>query len=286
MTHKLEPKDFRAHRKVLDPSDFSLGGDSADLPSTSLISEEIWDGFMTLPTDVVITTTNHQGKRIELMYELWSGWGKVSPHDISEGIIFEAMWDIADDFDAALFNIAHGFYKQAIMSFRSALELMVFACDCELEGDVARWDDWKKGNREINFQRTCEAMNIRLSDVESAAQMEVKASVFPSDNSKEERGAAWATNLYRRLCEYSHPRGTNAGLWSSNGPVYSTEGMRISFNSYLETYALLILLAKIARGETKMPAEATIIFESDSIDQYMGPQFRGLCAFYKGRLFQ
>ena len=34
------------------------------------------------------------------------------------------MAEAGDDFEAALFNLLHGFYKQAIAALRSAIEVM------------------------------------------------------------------------------------------------------------------------------------------------------------------
>lgn len=112
MIRKLDAKDFRARRVILEPDDFALSDGKPDPSPMDLISQEAWNGIMILPGDVAIRTTNHQGTRAEILYELWSGWLHEIPH---EGIVAEAMLDSADDFAAALFNLLHGFYKQALL---------------------------------------------------------------------------------------------------------------------------------------------------------------------------
>lgn len=59
MVRKLDPKDFRAARKILEPSDFAVGGQTPDTKPTSLVSQKTWNGIMNLPSDVSIRTTNH-----------------------------------------------------------------------------------------------------------------------------------------------------------------------------------------------------------------------------------
>jgi hypothetical protein len=119
MTRPLDLEDFRAIRKVLEPTDFALGSEDPDPPPTDLIPIAVWDGIMTLPGDVAIRTTSYQGDRIALLYELWSDWIRVMPH---RGFLSVCMLDAADDFAAALFNLLHGFYKQAIAALRNALD--------------------------------------------------------------------------------------------------------------------------------------------------------------------
>ena len=97
----------------------------------------------------------------------------------------------------------------------------------------------------------------------------------------------WATSLHSHLSNLIHARGnlSNARLWKSNGPVYSARGMRISYCSYLETYTLLLLLAKIAHPSLAMPPEADILFAYDSRSRYLRKLDRKLCGFIKREVF-
>lgn len=282
MIRKLDPSDFRARREILDPSDFALGGDTPDPQPTDLVTEEAWNGIMTLPSDVAVRTTSYQGSRVALLYELWTGWIDILP---PSGMIAEAMLDSADDFAAALFNLVHGFYKQSVASLRSALETIVSACDCELSDDRGRWAAWQDGE-EQRFSKTCDRLRAlpKFTALEDGARQLTNASIFPVGDASE---SAWARNLYQRLSKFSHARGdsTNGNLWRSNGPVYSANGMQVGYCTYLETYALLILVMKIATNQLKMPAEARIIYRPDSLCQYMPPPFHDLCAYYSLILF-
>lgn len=282
MVSKLDPNDFRAHRTILDPSDFALGSDVPDPPPTDLIREGAWNGIMTLPGDVAIRTSSYQGSRVELLYDLWSGWIEAFP---PQGILADAMLDSADDFAAALCNLVHGFYKQSISSLRNALETMVFACGCELSADFSCWGDWQKGE-ELRFATVFEKFRNRseLCILEDKARQQTGASIIPFNPN--DKGKAWARNLYQRLGKFSHARGdsTNGYLWESNGPVYSADGMRLAYLSHLETYALLFLIARIVNDKLEVPAVFHTLYESDNIKKYLDPSFHNLCLFYSSVL--
>lgn len=75
MVRQLDSDDFRARRKVLESDDFASTDGEPDPPPSDLISEEAWDGIMTLPDDVAIRTTSHLGEWVALLYHLWGdGW--------------------------------------------------------------------------------------------------------------------------------------------------------------------------------------------------------------------
>jgi hypothetical protein len=61
--------------------------------------------------------------------------------------------------------------------------------------------------------------------------------------------------------------------------------MRIAYHAYLETYSLLLLIAKASVADLKMPAEARVIYKKASRKQYLTPPFQTLCAFYNSQLF-
>jgi hypothetical protein len=195
MVHPLDPKDFRAGRLILDPEDFALGDDELDSSPTDLISEDPWNGIMTLPGDVAIRTTSHQGTRVTILYELCSGWIDAMP---LAGIVAEAMLDSADDFAVALFNLTHGFYKQALSALRSALETMTLACACEIGGDTGKWSAWQSGEA-IKFNVTCNTLqsSSRFRILEDSARQAVGLSIYAGDNGSGRN--AWARNLYQRL---------------------------------------------------------------------------------------
>jgi len=195
------------------------------------------------------------------------------------------MLEAGDDFEAALFNLLHGFYKQAIAALRSALEIVTLGCTCEIAVDTATWTAWENGG-EIRFKELCDKVQ-RVPVVrafEDEARRKTGTSLFAGDNGSGRN--AWVRNLYRRLSSYSHTRGTttNAYLWQSNGPIYGAESMQLSYKSFLETYAVLVLLGRIARPKLRMPAGARIIYKRDSFGQYPKPSFRALCEHYVSTL--
>jgi hypothetical protein len=111
--------DFRARRYVLEPDDFALSDDGLESPPSDLIPEHDWRGIMDLPGDVAIRTTSHQGRRIASLHKLIGAWTEAFPP--SPGIISHGMLDTFDAFQAFLFNMVHGFYKEAIAGLRNAL---------------------------------------------------------------------------------------------------------------------------------------------------------------------
>ncbi|HKB59869.1 MAG TPA: hypothetical protein VKC56_07450 [Gallionellaceae bacterium] len=285
MPHQLDLGDFRARRSVLDPADFALGSDAPEAAPTGLISEKVWREIMTLPDDVLIRTTGHDGRWIELLYRLRSNWLGCMP---KQGILFEAMLDVLEDLDAALFSLMHGYYRQSITACRDALELMTFACMCDLYGEAHRWTDWQAGKENFSFRDNC----VRIARHETMRSLETIAqhtygsevSLLPADYEADAAQNAWITNLHGRLCEYAHPRGTNGKLWSSNGPVYSTEGMAVCCDAYLECFSALMLLARIAGEGLKIPDDAGFLYDPQTIEQYMPAEFHALCTYYGNTL--
>ncbi|MBR8316937.1 hypothetical protein KDW36_27580 [Burkholderia dolosa] len=278
MVRLLGSCDFRARRKVLEPDDFASTSGELDQPPTDLISQEAWDGIMTLPDDVAIRTTSHLGEWVELLHELWAGWVDSFPR---RSIITDAMLDCADDFAAALFNLLHGFYKQAIGALRNALEATVLACECTLSRSPDTWRAWQDG-KEIAFRKTLPklAATAKFTELEAHVRSITGGGVFPEPGNKD--GVAWARNLYQRLSSFSHARGdsTNGVLWQSNGPIYSEHGMRVSCHLYLETYVLLVLLLKATWRRFRVPTASRVLFVPSSLNQFCQEPFQRVCEAY------
>ena len=64
MTKDMPLDDFRAVRRILEPSDFALCGDEPDPPPTDQIDSETWASIMNLPDDVAIRTSGRFPARI------------------------------------------------------------------------------------------------------------------------------------------------------------------------------------------------------------------------------
>jgi hypothetical protein len=233
LVSKLNPQDFRAHRLVLDPCDFALGDDEPDQEPTDLISQDVWEHITTLPGDVAIRTSSHQSTRIAHLYELQLGWLQSMP---ATGALSGAMLEASDNFDAATFNLLHGYYRQAIGGLRDAVEVVTLGCVCEIDADTEAWAHWETGDA-AKFKIVCDRLQ-RLPTVEALekeARSRASTSLYAGDDGNGRN--AWARSLYQRLSSFSHSRGdtTNAHLWESNGPVYSAAGLRQSYHAFLET---------------------------------------------------
>jgi hypothetical protein len=91
---------------------------------------------MDLPTDVVLRTTDHMGKMIEDMQRQQSAWihaVSLDPH--AWPFLHDAYLDVLEEFDAAPFMAAHGYYRQATAGLHNALEAMTHACRFAVSGD-------------------------------------------------------------------------------------------------------------------------------------------------------
>ena len=280
MVRKLAAADFRARRMVLEPTDFALTDGKPEPPPTDLVDREVWHGIMDIADDVVIRTTSYQGSHVGVLYELWGAWVNAMPEGC---IVGYAMLECSDDFAACMFSLLHGFYKQAVGTLRSALEIMIFACLCELTDDSRSWKEWEAGNEEIDF-RLCRhrlRATIAMKLLEERAEGATNRTLLADRNGADPGG--WATSLHRHLSNFIHARGTfsNGTMWMSNGPVYSAVGMRTAYQSYLETYALLLLLAKVAYPSLVIPDRADILFSYHSRRRYLRLPYRKLCGFVK-----
>jgi len=284
MVRKLTATDFRARRMVLEPDDFALNDGSPEPAPTNLVEKKVWHGIMDIADDVAIRNTSHQGSRIGLLYDLWGGWLEAMPE---KSMVGYAMLDCSDDFAASILSLLHGFYKQAIATLRSALETMVLACACEVSGDAAGWEDWETG-KQFDFARTRHRLRVTpiFMALEDRAQAAIGQTLFADRNGAYLGG--WVTSLYGRLSNHIHSRGdtSNASMWKSNGPIYSAVGMMISYHSYLETYAALLLMAKAAVPTSALPSDSEVLFNYDSRKRYLRKEDRKLCAFLKREVFE
>ena len=284
MVRKLEATDFRARRMVLEPDDFALTDGKPEPAPTDLVSPKVWHGIMDIADDVAIRTTSDQGSRIGFLYELWGAWLEAMPTGC---IVGYAMRECSDDFASSIVSILHGFYRQAVGTLRSALETMVFACLCQITSGQKIWRAWESGKEEINFRKIRHRLRQEsgIIALEDRAKAATGRTMFADKNRPDPGG--WATSLHSHLSNFIHASGdlSNGRIWESNGPVYSGRGMTISYHSYLETYALLLLLAKIAHPSLPMPRGADILFAYDSRRRYLRQPDRRLCGFIKREVF-
>jgi hypothetical protein len=284
LVRNLELNDFRAVRRVLELDDFALTNGQPDGPPTDLIDEETWDHIMTLPGDVAIRTSGFQGSRISLLNDLATEWIEILP---APGIVASAMLDVSDALYSSTFSQLHGFYKEAISTLRGALETSVLATLSVLTADEEKWERWLQGE-ELRFGDICDQMRAlpRIQTRESQIQIEYGSGIFVGDD--QTNRSAWARTLYRKLCRYSHARGdaTNARMWNSNGPIYSGDGFKASYHTFLEVHALCLILVKFADPALARSNTAALVLRSDSLEKYMDEPYRSICAAYHSALWR
>ncbi len=121
-----------------------------------------------------------------------------------------------------------------------------------------------------------------LDSLERSARQATGTSIFVGQDGSGRN--AWARNLYRRLSEYVHARGTNVLLWESTGPIYSAKGFALAYHLFLETFALTFIPAKVAEPKL-LPGTASYIFTDKSRAIYLNPANRKVCGLYVERLF-
>jgi hypothetical protein len=141
----LPEGDFRSTRHYLADHAFAIApGESVD--PTDPIDQETWDGVMVLPTDVLLRTTDYQGSLVEDTHAQWAAWIHALPTDPSVApFMFEAAWDATDEFSAAPFIAAHGWYRQATGALRTALESLVIAAGYAVRVEDAGLARWRAG---------------------------------------------------------------------------------------------------------------------------------------------
>jgi hypothetical protein len=135
-------------------------------PPSDLIPEEQWHGTMGGPTDVLLRTSCHQGTPLAQLYDLWILWIETMALEPDQApFMFNAALDAADDFQAATFSAAHGYYRQGMASLRSALDTLTISAGFAVRQDEDGLQKWLGGRTEPKFGNAREflaaASNVR-----------------------------------------------------------------------------------------------------------------------------
>jgi hypothetical protein len=238
MSRKVPLSDFRAVRLVLEPDDFALGGEEPDAPPSDLIEEETWNGIMTLPDDVAIRTSDHNGKAIGEVYWLWGKWIEATG-ETPDDPLFAPMLDACDDLQSSIFCALHGYYRAGFSALRNVQEVMTVGTCGSLSGSQ-QYANYRAGSTEFSFGSACDQLSHepQLNLFNSS----LRASGFQSlwDARDPVLPGGFARKLYRELCNYAHTRPgfAEADLWESNGPVYASKAFRNWYYAYLRTVSL------------------------------------------------
>lgn len=242
---------FRERRTYLSPDAFADPGDGIHAP-TNLIDRDVWMHLMDLPTDVALQTTDHFGPTFGAMSSLsymWICW--ITPDGRDLPLVFDAYLDAYDEFEAAPFVAAHGWYRQATAGLRNALEVMGHAARFIVRSDRAGYAAWRDGTADSpKFGNSVDL----IGGQPSVAAVE---SAFPA-------GALFGRNpdgvlraLYQELCRFAHghPGHTNADIWKSNGPVFVPEAFTQFWRDYRDTFLACSILLKLAHPEITRPGD-------------------------------
>jgi hypothetical protein len=155
---------FRERRVYLSPDAFADPGDGDHTP-TNLIDRQVWTDLMDLPTDVLLQTTDHFGPTFLAMRSISDMWiSGIMPDGTELPLVFDAYLDAYDEFAAAPFIVAHGWYRQATAGLRNALEVMAHAARFAIRGERAAHAAWRDGNADPpKFQNSVELIGAQPS---------------------------------------------------------------------------------------------------------------------------
>jgi len=238
----LDPGDFRIRRRYLHPSLFVLGPEGDTYPPPSdLIAEDEWDGMMILPTDVLLKSTSYEGALVGGLQTLQSNWIFSWPEPDSAPYMNEVTGLAGEEFDALVFNAAHGWYRQAIGCLRNALEILIIGAGLAVTGNQSLFDQWRNLAHEIGFGQA----RAWLRDSNLGQQVDADAapgSVFGDDPT------SWTKARYKTLCAYAHSQSgyNNSDFWESNGPVFRPRALQVVDEEFRQTLALSYLLVRLA----------------------------------------
>jgi len=258
---------FRERRVYLGPEAFADPGDGVQEP-TDLIDQGTWTHLMDLPTDVALQTTDHFGMTFRAMASLAYMWiCVITPGEEPDLLlVFDAYLDAYDEFGAAPFIAAHGWYRQATAGLRNALEVMTHAARYAIRGESAKYTAWRAGTADPpRFQNSVEIINDHPStrDTEAALQ---PGGLFGRNPDGVMR------DLYQELCRFAHghPGHTNADIWGSNGPVFVPEAFTQFWRDFRDTFLACSILLKLAYPEMEPPADLP------EVARYAGAPWHGL----------
>ena len=237
------PTDFRARRNYLPAEAFALVTGPYE-GATDLVPEDQWHEFMSLPTDVLLRTSDQFGTPLAQLNRLWSRWVETLPLEAKKApYMFNAVWDAADDFNAATFTTAHGYYRQGMANLRSALDSLTIAASFAVRRNEDGLRRWLSGESEP--PKFGNARDLITSSLGPEATEVLK-------------------RLYKDLSGYIHSQSdaTNATLWGgSNGPVFERRSFRLAYGYFRDVMAMGFVLLSIGWEEYAIPDELWPLFE-------------------------
>jgi hypothetical protein len=140
--------------------------------------------------------------------------------------LINGMLDANDCFQCANFDLLHGFYRAAISTLRTALELLMIGTFGNVRPTNKLYESWKKGMQERLGFSECRR---QLGEIYKGTKIEW---LFTKN--------AFPALIYADLCRFTHarPDAFDGALWKRNGPVYDGEAILKAFKLGLDVYSL------------------------------------------------
>jgi hypothetical protein len=215
-----------------------------------LLGKEEWERLTDLPTDVLLRTTDYLGRMVDDMLTQAYAWLlSLSVDPTTAPFAFDSHLDSHDEFRAAPFLAAHGFYRQATAALRNALEVMTHAARFAVRSDQAGYEGWRNGTSDApRFGNSSDLIgsNAVVAQIESSLG---GAGIFGI------RPPGVLRSLYADVCRYAHsqPGYTNADIWQSNGPVFISRAFTQFWLDFCDILLVSYILLKIAYPALALP---------------------------------
>jgi hypothetical protein len=234
-------------------------------------------GLMDSPTDVLLQTTDHFGSTFLAMRSISDMWiSGIVPDGTDLPLVFDAYLDAYDEFEAAPFIAAHGWYRQATAGLRNALEVMVHAARCAIRGERTAYAAWRDGTADPSkFQNSVELIGGQPSVAKVEAALPAGA-LFGRNSDGVMRA------LYQELCRFAHgdPGHTNADIWESNGPIFVPEAFTQLWRDFRATVLACSILLKLAHPGLERSADLL------EVAAYAGAPWHGIAPSAVTRYFR
>ena len=175
---------------------------------------------------------------------LWEYWLERLPSDVGDApFMFNAGWDAADDFNAAIFTLAHGYYRQSMGSLRNAMDRLTIAVGFGARQDKEGLRKWLAGESEApKFGNARDAIAVSLGSDATAV----------------------LNNFQRELSGYIHSQAstTSAMLWGgSNGPVLEHDSFVFVYGYFRDVVAMGFVLLSVGCSGFVIPDKAWLLFD-------------------------
>jgi hypothetical protein len=268
-TRKITMATYREKRAYLaDHCFFTVPGGGKNPKAKNILGKKEWSSLMTLPTDVLLRTTDYLGPMVDDMLTQSYAWLRSLPDDsTSMPFMFEVALDTHDELNAAPFIATHGWYRQATAALRNALEAMTHAARYAVKNDTAGYTSWRAGGQDPKFGNSIDIIGAsgKVAPIET---MLGGSALFGNKPNGVMR------TLYADVCRYAHsaPGFTNAEIWSSNGPVFVGQGFTQFWLDYSDTLMACYVLLKLGYPALTLPKAMK------SVPANAGPSWNGLAA--------